>query len=202
VTAGSLLAIRRYPEFARLLWWRTIPARLRRAGVEVDVRAAFQGMPIVSMTPNSRIVIGRGATLCSDSRYTALGVNHPVVLRTLRAGAMLTIGADTGVSGGSICAAMSVTIGAGCLIGANVTIVDTDFHATAPTARRHNDRLSDIAAAPVVIEDNVFLGTGAIVLKGVRIGRDSVVGARSVVAHDVPAGVIVGGNPARVLKRL
>ncbi|RFA25156.1 hypothetical protein CAI21_19880 [Alkalilimnicola ehrlichii] len=56
--------------------------------------------------------------------------------------------------------------------------------------------------APVIIEDDVWIGNNCIVLKGVRIGRGAIVGAGAVVTKDVPAYCIVGGNPARVLKRL
>lgn len=56
--------------------------------------------------------------------------------------------------------------------------------------------------APLIIEDGVFIGVGSIVLPGVRIGRGSYVAAGSVVTSDVPAEVVVGGNPARIIRRL
>ena len=56
--------------------------------------------------------------------------------------------------------------------------------------------------AAVVIEDGAFIGARCIILKGVRIGRGSVIGAGSVVSRDVPAGVIAAGNPAKVVKEL
>lgn len=55
-------------------------------------------------------------------------------------------------------------------------------------------------AAPIVVGDNVFIGAGALILKGVTIGSNCIVGANAVVAKDVPAGHIVAGNPARVVK--
>ncbi|MCJ7521277.1 MAG: sugar O-acetyltransferase [Dehalococcoidia bacterium] len=57
-------------------------------------------------------------------------------------------------------------------------------------------------AKPVVIEDNVWLGGGAILLPGVRIGRNAVVGAGAVVSRDVPANTVVAGNPARVVREI
>ena len=57
-------------------------------------------------------------------------------------------------------------------------------------------------AKPVVIEDNVWLGGGAILLPGVRIGRNAVVGAGAVVTRDVPADTVVVGNPARVIRKI
>ena len=196
-----ILELRRYPEFARLLWWRTyVPWRVRSKGVAASSTVSYFGMPVVSIADGSSIVIGSNCSLCSVSDYTALGVNHPVVLRTLRSRARITIGSDTGMSGGVICAAREVVIGSNVLLGANVTIADTDFHATAPGGRRYNDDPDAIGSAPVKIGDNVFVGVGAIILKGVTIGVNSIVGAGSVVSGDVPPNSIAVGNPARVIK--
>jgi maltose O-acetyltransferase len=57
-------------------------------------------------------------------------------------------------------------------------------------------------AKPVTIEDNVWLGGGALILPGVRIGKNAVVGAGAVVTKDVPANTIVGGNPAKVIREI
>ncbi len=183
------------------IWWRiTLPPVLRATGATISEDAVFYGKPIVSLAPRSRIVIGERSVLCSDSEFTALGVNHPVMLRTLRPDAEIVIGADTGISGGSICAASSVRIGHSCLLGANVTIADTDFHAIDPINRRYNNRSTDIEVAPVVIGSNVFIGTNATILKGVQIGDNSVIGAGSVVVKDIPADCIAAGNPAKVIR--
>jgi acetyltransferase-like isoleucine patch superfamily enzyme len=178
-------------------WWQlTVPMRLRSQGVELGTGVRFYGMPIVGMAKGSRIRIGDRTVLCSDSRFTALGVNHPVVLRTLRPDAEIIIGSDCGISGGSICAAIRVELGSECLLGSNVTITDTDFHAIKPEGRRYNNNSRDIGAAPVRIEENVFIGVGAVVLKGVSVGRNSVIGAMSVVSKDVRRNSICAGVPA------
>ena len=114
----------------------------------------------------------------------------------------ISVGRDSGFSGTVICAAIEVVIGSECLFGANVTIVDTDFHSIKPQNRRYNNNPADIAAAPVFIADNVFVGAGAMILKGVSIGRNSVVGAGAVVTKDVPENVVVAGNPARIISNL
>jgi acetyltransferase-like isoleucine patch superfamily enzyme len=195
--------------------WRNLPARaedklaqvvsdalgrlrLRGAGVEVSVRAKIMGLPLVARCDGSRIVIGDDVVLCSASRWTALGVAHPVVLRTLRPGAFLGIGRGSALSGGSFCAAVSVRIGERCLIGADVTIADTDFHALDPAQRAAG--WDEIACAPVEIGDDVFIGTRATILKGVRIGDGAVVGAGSVVTRCVPAFATVAGNPATIVR--
>ena len=198
---SKLLSLHRYPEFLRLLWWRLItPYRVRKMGVELGPKVKFFGTPIITAVPGSRIRLGLRNSLCSVSRYTALGVNHPVILRTMREGAQIDVGADTGMSGATVCAAIDVTIGERCLLGANVTIADTDFHAVDNANRRYNKNPDDIRAAPICIDNDVFLGAGTFVLKGVTIGDNAVIGAGSVVSSDIPANSIAAGNPARVLR--
>lgn len=175
---------------------------LHALGVKGAHGVRYYGMPVVSRAPGSSIELGPRVVLCSHPRFTALGVARPVILRTLSASASIRIGADVGISGGVICAFSSVQVGDRCLIGADVQITDTDFHATAPANRRFETRPEMIASAPVVIEDNVFLGAGVRVLKGVRIGSNSVVGAGSLVTRDIPPDVIAAGVPARVIAQL
>jgi acetyltransferase-like isoleucine patch superfamily enzyme len=184
------------------LWWAgSIRPRLT-SYVQADEGVDFQGMPIISANGSARIRIGARAVICSDSEYTALGVNHPVVLRGLQPGAVIDIGEETGISGATVCAAKSVTIGKRCMLGANVTIADTDFHPIAPEGRRFCSDWSRIASAPVVIEDDVFIGTGSIVLRGVTIGAGSLIGAGSVVTRSIPPRSIAAGSPARVLREI
>lgn len=191
-----------YYKFLTIWWQATIPMRLRSLGVQLGTNVQLIGMPIVSLVPGSKIWIGDRTVLCSDSRFTALGVNHPVVLRTLRPGAEIYIGNDTGISGGTICSAVSVKIGSECLFGANITIADTDFHAIKPDNRRFNNNLEDIACSPVSIGDNVFIGTGSIVLKGVDIGDNSVIGGGSLVIKNVSNNTIAAGNPAKSIRTI
>ena len=199
---SKLLRPAQYGHYVRLLFWRMlVPWRLRRIGVELASSARFFGMPIVSMAKSSSIIIGERCVLTSDAKFSALGVTHPIIMRTLRPHAVITIGGDTGMSGTSICAAIKVSIGKRCLIGANVIIADTDFHPISPTDRRYSgDDL--VVAKPVVIEDNVFVGANSIVLKGVRIGRNSVVGAGSTVTRDIPPDSVAAGNPAHILRTI
>jgi acetyltransferase-like isoleucine patch superfamily enzyme len=202
----KIFLINRYPFYLRKLWWNYLGgdyvtnALVRFSGVHVAARTRFYGMPIVYICKSSEILIGEDCVLCSISDVTDLGVNHPIMLRTLRPGATIAIGKNVGMSGGAICAAVRVEIGNDCLIGANVVISDTDFHPLSPVGRRYNMNQNEIAASPVIIEDNVFIGTGAIILKGVRVGKNSVIGAGAVVTKDIPANSIAAGNPARLIK--
>lgn len=174
---------------------------LRSAGVELGDGIRFFGMPVVRQCPQSKIVIGPHVLMISCSHYTALGVNHPVVLRTLQQGAEIILGDRVGISGGSICAAQRVEIGAATLLGANVTVADTDFHSINPNLRKITD-YRHIGVAPVKIGTRVFIGTNSIILKGVTIGDNSIIGAGSVVTKSIPANVLAAGTPCRVLRPL
>ncbi len=159
----------------------------------------FYGRPIISSTSQSRIVLGDRCVLISLPRYTALGVPHPCVLRTLTPSAEIAIGDDVGMSGASVCAAVSVSIGHRVMLGSGVIVADTDFHPVGVPGRRYVPS-SDASSAAVKIEDDVFLGVNSIVLKGVTIGCGSVIGAGSVVSGDIPPGVVAAGNPCRPLR--
>jgi maltose O-acetyltransferase len=91
----------------------------------------------------------------------------------------------------------TITIGDDVQIGPNVQLL-TPTHPIEPELRlRHLE-----AARPIVIGDNVWIGGGAIILPGVTVGDHSVIGAGAVVTRDVPARVVVAGNPARVLRSI
>lgn len=90
-----------------------------------------------------------------------------------------------------------ITIGRDCQLGPGVQLL-TPTHPLAAEPRRAKLE----AAEPIAIEDNVWLGGGAIVLAGVTIGENSVIGAGAVVTQDIPANVIALGVPARVVKEL
>lgn len=172
---------------------------LRRSAIEIADGALFFGRPLITTVPGAEVRLGR-VRLVSANKATPLGINHAVVIRALGPGATIEIGDDTGLSGTTICSMISVTIGRGCLLGANVTVVDTDFHPVHDPAHRFEaPPPAPVSADAVVLEDNVFVGTGSIVLKGVTLGANSVVGAGSVVTKSFPANSIVAGNPARLI---
>ena len=107
----------------------------------------------------------------------------------------LSIGAGTNVNGlgTKILCAESVTIGAGCTFSWEVQVLDNDFHAITSGGTQQPSR------APVVIGDRVWVGTRAVILKGVTIGDGAIVAAGAVVTKDVPPGAIVAGLPAKVV---
>jgi acetyltransferase-like isoleucine patch superfamily enzyme len=160
----------------------------------------FYGVPIIQKHRHSVMRFGSGFSLRSSTRSNPLGPNHPVIICTWQAGAVLEIGANFGMTGGILCAAERITIGDNVAVGANTSILDTDFHPLDPEQRRVKP--SEARTGAVVIEDDVFIGMNCLILKGVTIGEGSVVGAGSVVTRGVPQGVLVAGNPARIIREL
>jgi acetyltransferase-like isoleucine patch superfamily enzyme len=156
------------------------------------------GMPIIQRQAGSTIELGDGLHMRSWTASNPLAPNHPMVLATRRAGAVLKVGAHCQFTGATLVAAERLEIGDRVIVGANATLVDTDFHPLSVEERRRDFNAG--ATAPLFVEDDVFIGTGALILKGVRLGRGSVIGAGSVVTSDVPPGMIAAGNPARPLR--
>lgn len=113
-------------------------------------------------------------------------------------GSNLRVGSHTFANFGLVALDVApITIGDHVQIGPNVQLL-TPTHPLDPGLRRDGWE----AAEPISIGDNVWLGGGAIVLPGVSIGADTVVGAGAVVPRDLPSGVVAVGNPARVVRQL
>lgn len=96
--------------------------------------------------------------------------------------------------------AIQVTIGKDVLIASNVLITDSDHvvEVGGIPATRNNKFISK----PVAVEDNCWIGQNVVILKGVRIGHDSIIGANSVVTKDIPPCSVAAGNPARVIRSI
>lgn len=103
-------------------------------------------------------------------------------------GAIINIGASIGES---------TMIDMGAILGARATV---GKHAHIGAGAVLAGVLEPPSASPVVVEDNVLVGANAVVLEGVRIGKDAVVAAGAIVTKDVPAGAVVAGAPAKIIK--
>ncbi|MEI6169172.1 MAG: acyltransferase [bacterium] len=115
----------------------------------------------------------------------------------------IVIGNGTFIGNGcTLSAARRICIGEKCLISAGVRIHDNDGHPLDPGRRLRNEPIRQDEADEVIIGKNVWIGAQAIILKGVTIGDNAVVGTAAVVTADVPASTIVAGNPSKVVKDL
>ena len=133
----------------------------------------------------ARIELGERCWLrveCGDNRIRAFP------------GARISVGRDALINAAMLHAKAEITIGDDCLLGFGARIIDADLH---PLDRETPERV-----APVRIGDRVWIGSDTTVLRGVTIGDDVVVGARSVVTRDLPPRVLAAGAPARVLREI
>jgi len=142
-------------------------------------------------------ISGPGRVVISDEA-NLWAFCEPNNLQTFSSDAEIRIGKKTRLNGATIQSRQLISIGDDCLLG-STQLLDNDFHHIDPSRRRDK---SEIPTRPIYIADNVWLAGQSAVLKGVTIGRGSVVGFRSVVTKDVPEGVVVAGNPAIVVKNL
>lgn len=163
-----------------------------KEGVEIGRSVCFAGFPFFSCKNKSRIKIGDYCRFMSFTYGNLLGLNHRCIL-AVENNASISIGNFCGFSGVSIWAFDTVIIGNNVRCGANVTIMDGDAHFDDPRSG---------GSSPIIIEDNVWIGKDVTILKGVRIGKNSLVGANSVVTKSIPANVIAAGNPCRVIRPL
>ena len=173
-------------------------AWVRRQGVEFGPGLVLFGRPRIERT-SGRIVLGRGVTLRSHDGGYHTAMYHPTRLMVdASPDALIEVGDETRLNGVSIHATRLIRIGRNCLIAANVSLLDSDGHGVSLADRAMANPVSE----PIVIEDNVWIGANAMVLKGVTIGRGAIVAAGSVVTRDVAPMTLVGGNPARLIKAL
>jgi acetyltransferase-like isoleucine patch superfamily enzyme len=166
-------------------WLTTLPFRLNR---RIVIAPGLLGNGRLRIQGPGRVVLEPEVNAWSHAEVNRLITTRPE--------AIIHIGRHARLNGCTIVAADRVEVGADCVLG-SCEVRDHLPYSESPADRRRPGE-----AKPIVIEENVWIGGQVSVLPGVRIGRDSVVGIHSVLFDDVPAGVIVGGNPARVLRRL
>jgi len=162
------------------------------------VRRGLLGLAYPGLTFGPGVTLGRGIRIrvtdggrCHIGARTVIEPGCPLVVK----GGGLTIGPDGFIGQGSVIACGSrIRIGADTLIGEHVTIRDQD-HRTADHSSPY--RTQGLETAPITIGENVWLGAGVRVLKGVTIGDSAIIGAGAVVTHDIPSGTRAAGIPAR-----
>jgi acetyltransferase-like isoleucine patch superfamily enzyme len=172
-----------------------------RNHIKIEKSTKILGLPILQCKPNSYIEIKENCLLCSRSQQTALGVSKPIIIRTLKDGAFVKIGSNVRMSGTTICANIGIKIGDRCVIGSDSIIVDTDFHSLDWQIRSSDQDAFAAKSKPVNIGNDVFIGVRVIILKGVEIGDGAIIGAGSLVTHNVPAYSVFNGNPATMVNK-
>ena len=183
---GLGLAARAYGRAAALaVAWLRVRIKLRRArslGRLVFATGALD----VHLERGAEVDIGTDVRFHADIHRPRLSVRHRARLR---------IGDGCLLNGCIIAANTEVRIGSGVTLGPWAHLMDGDFHGV-------GERDGAAASGPIVIGDDAWLATRAMVLKGVTVGRGAVVAAGAVVTKDVPPYTVVAGVPARVVRRL
>lgn len=182
-----------------------------RSGIKVNKTNRLNGRiriikrnPIVHLctrSKNGELIIGNNFKCNNKTESNSIGLIQPCIFNISAPNSRIIIGDNVGISGSTICATTSVTIGNNVLIGSGCLISDTDSHPINWEDRLYN-RNENTNKAPIINGDNVFIGARSIILKGVTIGECAVISAGSVVSKDVPPYTIVCGNPARIVKTL
>jgi acetyltransferase-like isoleucine patch superfamily enzyme len=171
---------------ARALGWlTTLPYRLNP---RIKIGAGMLGNGRLRMSGPGRIVLERDVNAWSHAEVNRLITTRPE--------AEITIGRNARLNGCTIIAAARVDVGADSVLGS------CEVRDHLPYSESAANRRQPGPARPVEIGDNVWIGGQVSILPGVHVGRDSVIGIHAVVFEDVPPGVIVVGNPARVLRPL
>ena len=164
--------------------------------------------------------VGENTVIDSSSTFKKFFSKKPLGLKlgtniTLQSSSLATeengyieIGDFSYISGAAIIACEAVIIGKYVFMAGGVTIVDSDFHPLDPGPRLEDTVIistvgkkiqrPSFAVSPVIIEDDVWIGYNATILKGVTIGQGAIIQPGTVVLRDVPAGAIVSGNPAQI----
>jgi acetyltransferase-like isoleucine patch superfamily enzyme len=162
------------------------------------VQSAGEGLVLYEDMPkifgNLVIELGSHVTLSGAQVWFACGDMSP---KRLRIGDHSYVGFGTGLFAGS-----EITIGSHVLIANEVLINGYDGHPLDPVARAARCPPTPDSYGPIVLDDYAWIGSRAIILKNVRIGKGAVVAAGAVVTKDVPDLALVAGNPARVVRTI
>jgi len=165
------------------LWW----------SVKLGHHGKFDGKCFFKRYPGSVLKVGKNCMFLSRVNSNLIGIDRPCSVSTLTSEAVIEIGDNCGFSGTVIGAFKHIKFGNNVRCGANTLITDSDWHLDDPRSGEPAD---------VIIEDNVWLGVNTVILKGVTIGTNTVIGANSVVTKNIPADVMAAGNPCKVIKEL
>lgn len=188
VVMRKLFKLRKiYIEIICTFWCRL---KMRMWGIRYGKKCSFRGNMLFYKAAGTTIAIGDNCTFNSSNIFNFRGINHRCVLQTAPDGS-IKIGDRFGASGISIVSSIGVEIGNDVLCGTNVLIGDRNDH---------EKQYPEWQPSPVKIGNKVWIGMNSIVMRGVTIGDNTIIGAGSIVTKDIPANVIAAGSPCKVIK--
>lgn len=171
-------------------WWYRIKYALTRQNFRAG--KLFRVYGPLNITGPGRVIFGDNVLIISNAI-------KPVCIRTLTRDAKVVLRNNTGLNGTSIQCAANVTIDDWSNI-ADAYITDTPAHTL--DRKRRSQTIEDIENLPVSIGRNVWISVNTVILHGVHIGENSVIGACSLVRTDVPPNVFAAGNPLKIIKQI
>jgi len=182
---------------------------LKIFNVKYGSNLLLKGFPVIINKNGATLSIGNHVTIKSSFLSNLVGLYSRTIIVTRVPEAEIIIGDNVGISGATIYARRSITIGENTCIGGNCKILDNDFHPIEVESRnrllqgkvgpKDNDL---IGAKPIIIGKNCFIGCNSIILKGTILGDGCVVGAGAVVCGRFQPNSVIVGNPAKVIKTL
>lgn len=160
------------------------------------------GVPYIMVERSAMgIFIGRDFAMNNGIDHNPIGVPQPCSLIVYKGG-IIRIGNNVGISQTTMVAFDRIEIGNNVKIGGGTSIYTSDFHSLDYRIRRTKADLENRKTASVIIGNDVFIGARCIILKGVNIGDNAILGAGSVVSKNIPANEIWGGNPAKFIRKI
>jgi acetyltransferase-like isoleucine patch superfamily enzyme len=166
--------------------------------VEVNVNRSINGLLIINNSGTFKI--GSDFKANSSSLKNVIGGDTRCSF-VINKGASIVIGDNVKISNSAFYSNASITIEDHVMIGGSCRFWDSDFHPIDPEVRLNTPN-EHYKSKPILIKNNAFIGGGSIILKGVTVGANSVVGAGSVVSRSIPDNEIWAGNPAKFIKKL
>ena len=186
-------------------WFKIV---MKYARVEFGKNLLLKGIPVIFNKKGAELSIGDNCVIKSSFLSNLIGLYSRTIIVTRRPGAYIRIGNNVGISGATIYARKGISIGDNTAIGGNVKILDNDFHPIDWETRNRylldpNGGNADmIPSREIIIEKNCFIGCNSIILKGTILGEGCVVGAGAVVTGKFEPNSVIGGNPARTIRKL
>lgn len=187
--------------FFRKSSWIVVYLKFKLNKVEFHSDFKSHGVPVTGISIHSKVSIGRKFEMNNGLYNNMIGRQQPCFIMVGKDNELI-IGDNVGMSGTAIICRHKITIGNNVRIGGGTVIYDSDFHSLNPIERTSLPEITDnIQVGEVTIKDYAFIGANCTILKGVTIGRNSIVGACTVVTSDIPDNEIWGGNPAKFIKK-
>lgn len=189
--------------YSTKIWTPINKMLFRIQGITYGKNLRVRGVVLfITHSKDSKVCIGNNVTINSSTKANPIGCGNRTYIQMIGNG-KLVIGNNCGISNTAITCATQVVIEDNVLIGSGCHIFDTDFHAQEYAERiKGNYYGAPIKTKAIKICEGAFVGAEAFILKGVTVGKHSIVGAGSVVTKDVPNYEIWAGNPARFLRKI